>query len=372
MTKVAIVVNSAWQAVNFRLNLARSLKKEGYGVVFIAPKDGQYSKELEQEFKFIPINFESGGLNPMNDIKTFFMLFKTYRRDKFDIVLNFTIKPNIYSTMATNLLAICSINNITGLGTVFIKKSILTNFVELLYKLTLPYATHVFFQNLEDLNYFVDKRLSLASKSSVIPGSGVDTNRFLPSCDNLSGVFRFLLVARVIRDKGVMEYIEAAHTLKKKYSSVECRVLGELSPDNRTSIPEDEIRGLHADGVIHYLGVASDVRDQLSVVDCVVLPSYREGSPRSLMEASSMSLPVIATDVTGCRSVVDNDRTGLLCKPKDAFDLSLKMEKMLNMSEEDRKKMGELGREKMLREFDESIVINKYIEVMNDIFKGTV
>jgi len=367
VTKVAIVINSAWQGYNFRLNLARKLKENNYKVVFIAPEDGEYSDKLKSEFEFIHVAFKAGGMNPIDDLKVCLSLYRAYKENKFDIVLNFTIKPNIYSAMVAKLLHIDSINNITGLGTVFIKETLITSIVKLLYKMSLACSTYVFFQNPEDQNYFLSKRLVSINKCSVIPGSGVDTNKFTPVDHDNDGIFRILLVARVIQDKGIFEYIDAAYILKNKYSNIEFGLLGELDSINRTAIPKKRILKLHDDGVINYLSKTDNVREQLANADCVVLPSYREGSPRSLMEASSMAIPIVTTNVVGCRQVIDDNITGFLCQVKDSFDLALKMEKMFNMPESDRKKMGELGRKKMLKEFNESIVINKYIDTIKYI-----
>ena len=367
MIKVAIVINSAWHGFNFRLNLARMLKENNYKVVFIAPEDGEYSDKLKSEFEFIHVAFKAGGMNPIDDLKVCLSLYRAYKENKFDIVLNFTIKPNIYSAMVAKLLHIDSINNITGLGTIFIKETLITSIVKLLYKMSLACSTYVFFQNPEDQNYFLSKRLVSINKCSVIPGSGVDTNKFTPVDHDNDGTFRILLVARVIQDKGIFEYIDAAYILKNKYSNIEFGLLGELDSINRTVISKKKIYELHDNGVINYLGKTDNVQEKLANADCVVLPSYREGSPRSLMEASSMAVPIISTDVVGCSQVIDDGITGLLCRVKDSSDLALKMEVMLNMSKNDRNKMGRLGREKMLKEFDESIVISRYMHTINNI-----
>jgi glycosyltransferase involved in cell wall biosynthesis len=367
MTKVAIVINSAWQGYNFRLNLARALRKNDYKVVFIAPKDGKYSNKLMQEFEFLPVNFKAGGVNPIDDLRVCFALYKVFKKNKFDIILNFTIKPNIYSAIIARLLKIDSINNITGLGTIFIKTTFITSIVKLLYRVSLACSTHIFFQNQEDRNYFLSEGLASINECSVLPGSGVDTDKFIPIDTNNDGIFRFLLVARVIQDKGIFEYIDAIYILKNKYSNIEFGLLGELDSINRTAVSKKKIHGLHDSGVINYLGKTDNVREQLATADCVVLPSYREGSPRSLMEASSMAIPIVATDVVGCSQVIEDGITGLLCRVKDSSDLALKMELMLNMSKSDRKKMGKLGREKMLKEFDESIVISRYTHTINNI-----
>ena len=365
MSTIAIVLNSAWQGYNFRRNLARALIDNGYKVIFVAPEDKEYSCMLRQEFEFDCVNFKPDKINPIDDLKACFSLYRLFKKNKINIVLNFTIKPNIYSAIVARIMGIYSINNITGLGTLFIKTSQITIVAKLLYKIALACSTHIFFQNREDRNLFIRKNLVSFDKVSILPGSGVDTKEFLPSETENSDIFRFVLVARMIQDKGIYEYIDAAKILTKKYAErVEFNLLGELGAMNRTAIPEKTILELHNNGVLNYLGKTDNVQKQLVKFDCVVLPSYREGCPRSLMEASSMAIPVIATNVVGCNQVVDDGVTGFLCKVKDSSDLALKMESMLNTPRNDRKKMGTLGRKKMMEEFDESIIINRYLSAI--------
>ena len=370
MKKVGIVVNSAWGAYNFRLNLARFIKESGFEVVFFAPNDGEYSKKIKQEFDFIHIEFKPDNTNLVDNLKTCYSLFSAYKKNKPDIVLNFTIKPNIYSAIIARLFKISSINNITGLGTVFIRETFITIIVKLLYRISLSCSDKVFFQNSDDHELFVNMGLVANHKCSLIPGSGVDTTKFSPmNSGKDTSVFKFLLIARIIRDKGVFEYIEAAQILQEKFNDIEFLVIGETDVNNRTSMTKKEILKFDHDRVIQYLGKTDNIIEQLAKVDCVVLPSYREGSPRSLMEASSMGVPVIATNVPGCKDIVDHNVTGLLCKVRDSADLANKMEIMVNLSEVDRKKMGDKARAKMINEYDESIVINRYLSAINTILK---
>jgi len=215
MIKVAIVLNSAWQGYNFRLNLARELKRSNYEVVFVAPDDGEYSHKLKKEFSFEDVDLKATSINPINDLRLCISLFKVYKKIKPNIVLNFTIKPNIYSAIVARILKIDSINNITGQGTVFIKKTFVTQIVKLLYKVSLLCTSFIFFQNSDDRNFFIDKKLVTLKKSDILPGSGVDTNKFCQIVRKDDKVFRFLMVARIIRDKGINEFIEAAKELNK-------------------------------------------------------------------------------------------------------------------------------------------------------------
>jgi glycosyltransferase involved in cell wall biosynthesis len=366
MKKVAIVLNSSWQAYNFRLNLAHHLSRTGCKVIILAPSDDHYCHFIEKEFDFVDIKLQADGVNPIQDIKLLFSLFWLYRKIRPDVVLNFTIKPNIYSAVAAKLLGIHSINNVTGLGTVFIKKNLLTLIVKRLYRVSLSCATKVFFQNKDDLDLFLDKNLVSRDKCALLPGSGVDSSKFCPTVGKQHDTFRFLMVARLIRDKGIYEYVEAAKTLKNQ--GIEFWILGESCPANKTALSKDEIVKLSNRGDITYFDKTDDVKSFLDRVDCVVLPSYREGSPRSIMEASAAALPVIVSDVPGCRQVVDNGITGLYCKARDSDDLTKKMEVIIKMTEKERQKMGQMGRQKMLNQYDESIVLEKYTQIIADLF----
>ena len=215
MKIVAIVLNSSWQAYNFRLNLAREIKNFGYKVIFIAPYDNKYSEFLKKEFEFFHIYIDPKGINPIGDFKTLISFYKLYKKIKPDVVLNFTIKPNIYSSIVSKILGIKSINNITGLGTVFIRKSIVTIIVKLLYKISLNCASKVFFQNNDDKKLFLENKLVGEEKCDLIPGSGVDTEKFSPVLINVKNDnLKFLVVARVLKDKGIYEYIDAIKIIK--------------------------------------------------------------------------------------------------------------------------------------------------------------
>jgi glycosyltransferase involved in cell wall biosynthesis len=366
MKKIAIVLNSAWQGYNFRLNLASYLKHAGYKVIIIAPNDEHYSHLIKKEFDFVDLKLQADSVNPLQDIKLFFSLIKIYRSIRPDVVLNFTIKPNIYSAIVARLLGIHSINNVTGLGTIFIKKNFLTKVVKMLYRLSLFCTSKVFFQNKDDYDLFLEKKLVSHDKCTILPGSGVDTSKFCPANSIQRSNFRFLMVARVLRDKGIYEYVEAAKLLKNH--NIEFWVLGESQSENKTALSKVEVSELSKQGVITFFDRTDDVKSFLYKVDCVVLPSYREGSPRSIMEASAIALPVIVSDVPGCRQVVDNGITGLFCKVKDSADLAKKMEVMIKMPENERQKMGQMGRQKMLDQYDELIVLKHYTQTIADLF----
>jgi glycosyltransferase involved in cell wall biosynthesis len=305
----------------------------------------------------------------LEDFKTLIEFYKLYKKIKPDIILNFTIKPNIYSTLAGSFFNIKCVNNISGLGTLFINQNLATKIAKFLYKFSQKKAYKVFFQNKDDLNLFVKENLIDRNKCDLLPGSGVDIEKFKPlKIKKKDNIFRFLLIARMLWDKGIGEYIEAARIIKQKYRDVEFLLLGAVGVDNPSAISLKQIKKWENEGIIKYLGVSDNVKLEIAKADCIVLPSfYREGVPRVLLEAAAMEKPIITTNNVGCKEVVDDGLNGFLCEVKNAKDLADKMEKMLNLSEKERIKMGKKGREKIIREFDEKIVIEKYLKVIKEV-----
>ncbi len=369
MQKIAIVVNNSWYAWNMRLNLGLALSKNGYEVIFICPYD-KYSEKIKCFFNYVDITIDTDTINPIEDLKTLYKYYKTYKEIKPDIILQYTIKPNIYGSIAANILNIPTINNIAGLGTIFIKQNIITKVVKWLYKFSQKKTKKIFFQNQDDFQLFIDEGLVREASCDIIPGSGVDLKKFKVVDKEDDGVFRFLLASRMIWAKGIQEYIDAAKIIKSKYTNIEFQLLGHLDMKSPTAISKDQINIWSKSGIIKYLGSSDDVRVEIGHADCIVLPSfYREGVPRILLESASMEKPIITSNYFGCRNVVDDGVNGYLCKIKNAHDLSEKMELMLGLTNKQRQEMGKCGRIKVEKDFDEKIVINKYIETVKNILK---
>ena len=365
--KIAIVVNSSWSAWNFRANLGFAFQKHGYDVVFISPYD-KYSENIKEYFDYQDIAINSKGTNPVEDLKIIYNFYKVYKRLRPDIICHYNIKPNIYGTIAASILKIPTINNIAGLGTLFIKQNFITKIAKWLYKFSQKKATKIFFQNQDDFKMFVGERLVQKDKCDVLPGSGVDIEKFKPIVKKDDGVFRFLVVSRMLWAKGIQEFIDAAKIIKQKHQNVEFQLLGYLDMKTPTAISKKQMNIWVKDGCINYLGDSDDVRVKISKADGIVLPSfYREGIPRVLLEGASMQKPIITTDNVGCRDVVDDGVNGYLCEVKNAEDLADKMEKMLKLTNEQRNAMGKAGRRKVMKEFDERIVICKYIDVIETV-----
>lgn len=365
--KVAIVLNTSWNIYNFRLNFVRALLAKGYDVHTVAPHDN-YTHYLEElGCTHHNVKMDSRGANPIKDLALMFELWGIYRKVKPDIILHYTIKPNVYGTLAASLLRIPTINNVCGLGTVFLKNNLVSAFAMMLYKVAFRFPRKVFFQNPDDLALFLNKNLIPAKSADLIPGSGIDLSHFTPTEFKRNDTFTFLLISRLITDKGIMEYVEAVRKLKSKGVAARFQILGAKDPEHARGIKLSVIDEWIKTGTIEYLGTSDDVRNFINKADCVVLPSYREGTPRTLLEAAGSSKPIVATDVPGCHHVVEDNYNGLLCKLKSADDLALKMEQMLALDNTTLKKFGENGRKKIEFEFDEKIVITKYLQEISEL-----
>ena len=361
---VVITANTSWYLYNFRKNTILALIAEGNKVCAVAPED-TYSKKLEDlGCKFIAINIDSGGTNPLKDLSTFYNFYKIYRNQEVDVVLNFTPKNNIYSTLAAKSADVKTINNIAGLGTLFISESIASKIARFLYKYSQSKADFIFFQNEDDRALFKRHNIAQNVASDRLPGSGADLSRFKVSPAPDDGVVRFLLIARMLFDKGIGQYVEAARVLKSKYgNSVEFRLLGFLDVDNPSAVSKAQMNAWVDEGVVNYLGTSDFVEAEIAQVDCMVLPSYyREGVPKSLLEAGAMGKPIVTTDNVGCRETVEDGYNGFICAPRSDKSLVVALNKIIIMSHEERLKFGEQSRLKIEREFDERIVINKYLK----------
>lgn len=369
MISLTITANTSWYIFNFRKNTILALIKEGYQVTAIAPED-EYSKKLEElGCDFINVNIDQGGTNPIKDIKTYFEFLKIYSRIRPDVVLNFTPKNNIYSTLAASFFKAKVINNIAGLGMVFINESITAKLARLLYKVSQRKADKIFFQNEDDRTLFLDNRLADVSITDRLPGSGVDLSRFTVQPSEDDGVIRFLLIARMLYDKGIGHYVESARILKEKYGDhVEFQLLGFVGVSNPSAVTTEEMHSWVDEGIVHYLGVSDSVETDIARVDCMVLPSfYREGVPKSLLEAGAMGKPIVTTDNVGCRETVDDGVNGFLCGLRSTKSLTEKLELIIKLTHEQRLEMGRQSRLKIEREFDEKIVIKKYLDAIDGI-----
>lgn len=362
--KVAIVLNTSWNIYNFRMNLVRSLQAAGHEIHTVAPTDEHTHFLTEAGCIHHAVKMDSRGANPVKDLALIFELYGIYKRLKPDVILHYTIKPNVYGSLAASFLRIPVVNNVCGLGTVFLKDDLLSSIAMFLYRVSFKFPKKVFFQNPDDLNLFLDKKLVPSHTVDLLPGSGIDLEKFRPVSFQRNEKFTFLLISRLITDKGILEYIDAVKKLRAEGLNARFQVLGAIDPKHKRGIKRNVIQDWINAGLIEYLGTTKDVRHFIERADCVVLPSYREGTPRTLLEAASSSKPIVATNVPGCNQVVENNFNGLLCNMKDSADLAAKMRSMANYDNETLKNMGLNGRRKMETEYNESIVIDKYLHTL--------
>jgi glycosyltransferase involved in cell wall biosynthesis len=371
--KIALVANSSWYLHNFRPTLMDALQQHGHEVVAVAPVDAYSRKLVEAGFAHRHVPLDPMSVNPLRALQSILHLRRLFRDEQVDAVLSFTPKGNVYSGLAIADSSTTFVANLSGLGRAFSKGSWLPWVAMAMFKRALLRATAVLFQNGEDLRLLVGKGIVDGAKARRVPGSGVDLQKFSLRNDNYARDGEdvvFLLVARLLWEKGIREYVEAARRLKLRHPRIRFQVLGPFEAGS-TGVPPETMDAWMAEGVIEYLGVADDVRAAMEASDCIVLPTYyREGVPRSLLEAAALGKPVITTDLAGCRDAVNDGATGYLCSPRDVEDLIATLEKVVMLPAHERVRMGRCGREKMELEFDETFVIDQYIGLVSRTTSG--
>jgi len=369
--RIGVVANTSWYLLNFRSNLIQALRADGHTVLAIGG-DGEYARQLAaRDIEHRPIAFNGSGTQPLHELNTVLALRRTLAQERLDVVLSYTPKGNIYSALALFGQPGALVMNISGLGAAFARANVLAAVVRVLYRASLRRAAWVFFQNEDDLVQFRSRNLVGADRVSRLPGSGVDLVRFRPAVSggDVGAGPLFLMVARLLWDKGVGEFVEAARQVRRQHPRTRFRLLGALASDHRGGVPEAALRQWVAEDLVEYPGAVDDVRPHLAEATCVVLPSvYREGVPRSLLEAAASARPVIATDSVGCRDAVDDGISGFLCRPRDAADLARQMLRLLALPAALQRDMGLAGRMKMEREFDEARVIEAYRQRLLTIY----
>ena len=352
--------------MNFRAPIIRALVEQGWRVVASAPEDEATPHLRQLGAEFAPVAIDAKGVSPINDLA----LVARYRAllggIAPDAFLGFTPKPNIFGSLAAQACGVATINTVTGLGTGFLSGRALQGLVTVLYRLAFRRSRRVFFHNEDDLGLFVGKGLVAADKAMVVAGSGIDLELFAPAGRKASeGPLGFLFIGRFLRDKGVEEFIAAAR-LVKQGRAAQFRMIGAIE-DHPKAASRELIESAAAAGDVELLGTTADVRPFIADAHCLVLPSYREGLPRVLLEASAMATPVIASDVPGCRQAVDDRVTGLLCEARSAGSLASVIAAFADMSFEERIEMGEMARAKAEREFSQERVVAAYLDALEGI-----
>ena len=364
---ITLSANTSWYLYNFRASTIRRLLAEGYRVVCLSPEDDYSSRLPELGCEWMPLRMNNQGSNPVQDADLVLQFWRHYRRLRPVAALHFTIKNNVYGTWAARALGIPSINNVSGLGTAFIRRGPVAAVVRLLYKTSQPLAARIFCQNAEDQALLIENRLVPASRLTLLPGSGVDLERFHPDRRQPhSGPFRFLYAGRMLADKGLHELVAAMRALHNQGHEAVLWLCGFADVSNVSAISETTLQTWGSEPFIEWLGPTDAMADVLAQIDCVVLPSYREGLPRSLLEAGAMGLPVVATDAPGCQHVVSDGENGLLCEARSADSLAAAMERMLSMTAGERAAMGASARSHVEQHFSEEVVVEATLQAVRD------
>jgi glycosyltransferase involved in cell wall biosynthesis len=367
--KVVLFANTDWYLYNFRRSLALALKEQGYDLLLISPP-GEYGQKLRDlGLRWEPLPMDRRSLNPLRELVLIAHLVRLFRREKPDLVHGFTIKCAVYGSLAARLAGIAArVNAVAGMGYVFtssdLKARVLRPAVSRLLKLALDgRGAQLILQNPDDVALFAQARLVHPSRVKLIRGSGVDCRRFTAVSGDRDGQpLRVLLAARSLWDKGLAEYVEAARNLHAEGRQIRFLLAGTPDAGNPAAVPEATLREWVKEGVLEWLGHVDDMPALLGSVDVVVLPSYREGLPKTLIEAAACALPLITTDVPGCREVVTDGEDGLLIPAKDAAALAGAIRK-LDDSPQLARRLGLAARAKALAHFDERIVIERTVEV---------
>ncbi|MFM5907004.1 MAG: glycosyltransferase family 4 protein [Novosphingobium sp.] len=362
---IIVCANQAWNLVNFRKGLIAALIGKGFDVLAVAPPDAAMERRLaELGCRFAAAPIDSAGLSPLRDLATFQAFRRIIAREKPVAWLSWTIKPNVYGSLAAGLAGVPAFPNVSGLGTAFIRRNLLTRIVRQLYRFGFRKAPVVFFQNTDDRNLFVAQGMVRPGQTGLLPGSGVDPQHWSPPPGGRPQPRRFLMIARVVADKGVREFAEAARLLRPKWPDARFQLMGPLDVANRTAIARAEVEGWQAEGLIEYLPSSDDVRPAIAAADFIVLPSYREGLSRVLLEAAAMGRPIVTTDVTGCRDVVRDGENGFLCQPRDGASLAAALDCAAHCSDADWQRMATAGRDRVVSEFSQERVTAIYCEAL--------
>lgn len=361
MKTVLIVSNVTSGLYSFRRELIKQLT-EMYRVVILASDNGRTEELMNLGCEMIKTNFDRHGTNPLSELKLLFLYRRYLKSIKPDIVLTFTIKPNIYAGMACATLKIPYVANITGLGTAVENPGLMQKITIPLYRYGLRKAQKVFFQNTENRDFMLSRKM-VTGEYDLLPGSGVSLENYqlldYPDGDTVDFVF----ISRIMKEKGIDQYLDAAKVIRAKYPNTRFHVCGNCEQSYQTILDE-----LHDAGVIIYHGRINDISGMHCISQCTIHPTYYpEGMSNVLLESCACGRPIITTDRAGCREIVDDGVNGYVVNQKDSRDLIDKVEKFLNLSMDERKAMGLSGRDKVEKGFDRKIVIEKYMEEIEKV-----
>jgi glycosyltransferase involved in cell wall biosynthesis len=367
--KILVISNTTFSIINFRSYLINRLAAEGHEVTVVASPDAYVEKLNAMKVRYVPWGLHRSSVNPIKELKSFLELFKVIKANKPDLVISFTIKPNTYAALVCFLLSVPIITVVTGLGYAFSNKTMGAWVARSVMLRGLSLSSKVLVQNQADTAFIKSVNKNLDRKTDYIAGSGVDTDYFCrSSAYSQSSFVTFSMIARMLVEKGVLGYIEVARTIKQTYPDVVFNLMGSIDIGNPSACDEGYILQCHKEKIINYIPHTDDVRPQISGSACIVLPTYyKEGIPRVLIETASMACPIIASEVPGCTDIVIDGVNGILCQPKNSQSLLAAVKRFLDMSPQDRHKMGQNGRDIVLSKFTNERVFSKYQSSIEEV-----
>lgn len=376
--KIVLFANTDWYLYNFRWSLATMLRDAGHEVVLLSPP-GKYGEKMREfGFRWLPVPMHRRSLNPIRELAVIHWLRRTLVEERADLVHGFTIKCAVYGSLAARWAGVpARVNTVAGMGYIFTSSDLTARLLRPLVSALMRSAldgerARLILQNVDDIALFGHARIVHSDRVRLIPGSGVNCLKFTPAPSRIANAFpkfRILLPARMLWDKGVNEFVRAARQLNAEGRAIEFILAGDTDPGNPAAVPRSTLHAWAAEGVVQWLGHVDEMADLLRTVDAVVLPSYREGLPKGLIEAAACGLPLITTDAPGCRAVVTNDVDGLIVPIRDAGAL-VRAVARLHDDRELRGRLGAAARLKALREFDEQIVNSKTVAVYRELIVG--
>jgi glycosyltransferase involved in cell wall biosynthesis len=370
MALIMVLDNNVSSIISIRRKLLLSLQEKGYEVI-ICTTGNETNLKLAQQLGLTVVDIGTSIMNPLHILRYLINLRRAIKKYQPQVCLTFTIRPAIWGNLITRLQAVPTLTNITGVGPLFEHHNLAYKGARLIYKFVLKKTAKIFFQNEDDRQLFIDHSFTSSSKAIKIPGSGIDYEYFSPQLKKTDATsFRFLFISRLVKDKGIMEFLTCASRMKRELgNSIHFSIIGPFWNQNLkgNTVRPEELQTWIDKNEIEYLGEQNDIRPFVADADCIVLPSYREGTSNVLLESSSMEKPCITCNVTGCKEVVEDNYNGFLCEVKSVDSLYTAMKKMYHLSSAEREVMGKNGRVKMIKEFDKKIVVNAYVQEIEKI-----
>lgn len=374
--RILIVANTTWNIYKFRLNVIQKFLQNDNEVFVAAPVDEYlfYKQKLETVTHLDVKRLKRDHTHPINDLLSIFELRKIYKSIDPDLIIHYTHKANLYGGIAAWLSNKKSVAVVTGLGYAFLHNGYINTITKFLYRVVKGVHRKLIFENEDDMNHFVDSGFVHKKNAAFVNGCGVDVNDYKPTSEQEiknrdSKVFVFTFIGRLLKDKGIVEFLKAADRLKsQRRDDVAFHIIGEFDEGNPSMVEKDYLQKLIDLGTVEYLAFAKDIKPEISKSSCIVLPSYREGMPRVILEALSMAKPVITTDVPGCRQTVDDGVNGFLVKERNVESLILGMQKMLTLNDQELLKMGQNGREMAVKCFNSEKISSELYEIVSQVY----